>query len=290
MINRRTFLAASTSAAFLAACRRNSSSPSATANALERLRTASGGRLGVFALDTGTRRTLSLDPDGRYALCSTFKAPLAAAVLARVDRGEISLATQVPFTSTDLLEYAPVVRAHLAEGSLAVEALCSAAVEQSDNTAGNLLLAQIGGPPGFTAFVRAQGDSITRLDRTEPALNDVAPGDLRDTTTPRAMVSLLERILVGDALSPTSRAHLNEWMERCATGARRLRAGLPRSWRIGDKTGTGGHGKVNDIAIATPPGRAPILVASFLDASNYPARDADALHALVGAVVARTFA
>jgi beta-lactamase class A len=246
-----------------------------------------GGRVGVFALDTGNGRQLGHRPDERFAMASTFKWVLAAAVLARVDRAELSLADRVPYGTTDLLEYAPVARDHVGEGGLSLDALGRAAVTVSDNTAANLLLAKIGGPAGFTQFVRARGDVVTRLDRDEPTLNLNEPNDPRDTTSPRAMVGLLRAILCGDVLSAASRQHLLGWMRACETGKERLRAGLPPEWIVGDKTGTALHGALNDVAIVEPPGRAPILVAAYL--SDGSAGEASLLgaQAEIGRLVAR---
>lgn len=256
---------------------------------LAAIRADRGGRLGVFALDTATGATIGLDADARYAMCSTFKVPLAAAILAAVDAGRLRLDQPVRFTRADLVPHAPVVEAALDRGALSVEALCKGTVEVSDNVAANLLLPLIGGPAGFTRFVRAQGDATTRLDRIEPELNIVRGGDVRDTTTPRAMVGLMRAFLTGDTLAPASRDRLIGWMVASPTGRERLRARLPADWRAGDKTGTSGEGYFNDIAIFWPPNHAPILVACYLDAPGLDPKLANAAHAAVGALIARRF-
>ena len=240
--------------------------PRAPEEALASIEVSLGGRgrAGVFALDTGSGRALGRREDERFAMCSTFKWLLAAAVFARADRGEIALEERLPYGRGDLFEYAPVTSAHVADGAMTVEDLARAAVTVSDNTAANLLLAKLGGPAAVTDFARGLGDPVTRLDRNEPALNDNDPGDPRDTTSPRAMVGLLRAVLTGDALARPSRERLLGLLRDCETGRQRLRAGLPASWTVGDKTGTGLRGACNDVAIATPPGRAPILVAAFL--------------------------
>lgn len=248
-----------------------------------------GGRVGVFAMDTSTGRQLAHRPDERFAMCSTFKWALAAAVLARVDRAELSLEDRVPYGPTDLLDYAPVTREHVAAGAMTIDALARAAVTVSDNTAANLLLARVGGPAGLTQFVRPLGDLVTRLDRDEPTLNDNAPSDPRDTTTPRAMVGLMRKVLCGDALSPASRGRLLGWLRACETGNDRLRAGLPQDWSVGDKTGTGTRGAVNDVAIAVPPRRAPILVAAYLSDGTAGLPALVAAHAEIGRLVAHEF-
>lgn len=249
-----------------------------------------GGRVGVFALDTGTGRTLAHRADERFAMCSTFKWVLAAAVLRRVDRGELTLDDRVPFGAADLIEHAPITSTRVAEGAMTIEALARAAVVVSDNTAANLLLARVDGPAGLTRFARERGDEVTRLDRVELALNENAPGDPRDTTSPRAMVTLMRAVLCGDALSASSRGLLLGWLRACETGKARLRAGLPASWTAGDKTGTGTRGAVNDVAIAWPPGRAPILVAAYLSDSTADVGALSRAHADVGRLAARTLA
>lgn len=248
-----------------------------------------GGRLGVFAHDTQTGRELAHRADERFAMCSTFKWVLAADILARVDRGELSLDDRVPISASDLLEHAPFTRAHVAEGSLTVDALARAAVVVSDNTAANLLLAKVGGPRGLTRFVRSLGDPVTRLDRNEPALNSNQPGDPRDTTSPRAMAGLMRSLLCGDVLSTAGRDRLLGWLRACETGKERLRAGLPQDWIVGDKTGSGERGAVNDIAIATPPRRRPIVVAAYLSDGDAGPASLNAAQADIARAVAAGF-
>ncbi len=246
-----------------------------------------GGRLGVFAIDTGTNAELVHRPDERFVMCSTFKWVLAAAILVRVDEGAVSLQERLAYGTNDLLEYAPVTAAHVDEGSMRVDPLAEAAVTVSDNTAANLLLERIGGPVGLTQFVRARGDTVTRLDRNEPNLNSNEPDDPRDTTSPRAMATLMRTVLCGEVLSPAGRERLLGWLRACETGANNLRAGLPPAWSVGDKTGSGARGAVNDVAIAVPPGRAPILIAAYISESMSTLEELRAAHAEVARVVAR---
>ncbi len=249
-----------------------------------------GGRVGVMALDTDSGETLEHRADERFAMCSTFKWVLAAAVLERIDHGELRLDQDLHFDADDLLDYAPVAREHLARGSLTIDELCAAAVSISDNTAANLLLDQIGGPSGLTAFLRQYGDTVTRLDRNEPTLNTNLPGDPRDTTTPRAMTGTMNTLLVGDVLSADSRKRLRRWLKDSTTGRARLRAGLPPDWVAGDKTGTGVNGAANDVAIAWPPGRAPILIASYLSDSDATPEALNGAHMAIAVTVARLLA
>ena len=249
------------------------------------------GRLGVAAVDTGSGAGLFYRADDRLAMCSTFKWTLAAAVLAKVDRGEIQLRTRLPFTEADLLPYAPVVAEYLAQGALSVEVLCQAIVEVSDSAAANLLLSVIGGPAGLTAFYRQNGDTATRLDRIEPFVNENFARDPRDTTTPRAMVGLMQSVLLGKALSAQSRESLLGWMKATKTGVDLLRSGLPKGWIVADKTGRSANGAVNDVAVVWPPGsRAPILIAVYLTAYKARLQAINAAHADIARFVAKTFA
>jgi beta-lactamase class A len=206
-------------------------------------------------------------------MCSTFKFLAAAAVLKRVDEGKEKLDRFVSYGAKDILEYAPVTKAHLEEGGMALGALCAAAIEQSDNTAGNLLLDSIGGPVGLTNFMRGIGDEKTRLDRKEPELNTAIPGDERDTTTPAAMCADMQRLLLGNVLSQSSRHQLEDWLQHNQTGALMIRAGVPKTWTVGDKTGRGANGATNDVAIIRPPGSAPVLVAIYSIGSTSSAGD-----------------
>jgi beta-lactamase class A len=262
------------------------SPPSAShPESLDEIESSVGGRVGVFAIDTGTGRTLAHRENERFAMCSTFKWALAAAVLGRVDRSEIVLGERVPYGKSHLIGHAPATTEHVAEGAMTLEGLARAAVTVSDNTAANLLLAKVGGPAGLTRFIRAAGDPVTRLDRNEPTLNENDPGDVRDTTSPQAMVGLMRAVLCGDVLSRPSRERLLGWMQACETGQHRLRAGIPAGWLVGDKTGTGENGACNDLAIAVPPGRAPILVAAYLGDSPSTIERLEAAHAQIGRLV-----
>jgi beta-lactamase class A len=245
------------------------------------LETRLGGRLGVWS-STG----LAWRAGERFAFCSSFKGVLAGLVLSRVDAGAETLERIVPYGEKDLLSYAPVARAHVAEGKLAVRALCEAAVEVSDNTAANLLLASVGGPPAVTAFARRLGDRVMRLDRNETSLNSNLPGDPRDTTSPRAMAATYGRLVLGDVLKPASRALLEGWMVDCKTGQARLRAKLPAGWRAGDKTGTGERGAAGDVAILWPPKGQPILVACYVSGVTAPDAERDAVFAEIGRMAA----
>lgn len=266
-------------------CRKTS--PPSAARALTEIEQSVGGRLGVCAVDTESGRELVHRADELFAMCSTFKWVMAAAVLGRVQSRVLLLQQKLAFGQADLLEYAPVARQRVADGFMTVEALLQAAITVSDNTAANLLLREIGGPTGLTQFIRANGDTVTRLDRNEPLLNVNAPEDPRDTTSPRAMARLMLHLLCGQSLSQEHRQLLLGWMRACETGKRRLRAGFPADWDIGDKTGSGLRNAVNDVAIAVPPGRAPILVAAYTSGGTATMDATQAALARVASLVAR---
>jgi beta-lactamase class A len=248
-----------------------------------------GGRLGVAVLDTATGSKLEHRADERFPMCSTFKLLAAAAALHLADAGAERLDRKIAYGPSDLLDHAPVAKAHVADGGMTLADLCAAAIDWSDNTAANLILEAIGGPAAFTQFARSLGDSLTRLDRNEPSLNAATPGDERDTTTPEAMAANIRRVLLGDVLTEASRRQLEAWLIDDKVGDKRLRAGLPLSWRIGDKTGTGDYGTANTIAIMWPPDRAPIIAAVYYTESSAPMDLRNAIHKEIGGLIAETF-
>lgn len=257
---------------------------------LRQLEKASGGRLGVFCLDTKTGVSYGWRTNERFPMCSTFKLLAVAAVLARVDQGRADQVTErldhvVHFSERQLVAYSPITSRHVSTG-MTVGALCAAAMVVSDNTAANLLLEGLGGPKAVTAFARSLGDGMTRLDRNEPDVNECLPGDPRDTTTPEDMVHDLDALVLGNALSPASRALLTKWLVEDQTGLSRIHAGLPANWREGDKTGSGDHGTANDVAILWPPHRKPVLVAAYLTRATVSRDAREATLADVGRAVA----
>ncbi|WP_414944292.1 class A beta-lactamase [Amycolatopsis sp. cmx-11-32] len=244
-------------------------------------------RLGVYALDTEGGGTVEHRADERFAFCSTFKGVAAAAVLHRNPLSHLE--TRVTYSRDDLMKHAPVTGQHVATG-MTIRQLCDAAVRFSDGTAGNLLLRDLGGPQELTAFARGLGDTVTQMDRLEPAITEATPGDPRDTTTPRAFGTDYQKIVLGDALPNDKRDFLRDLLQRTTTGAERIRAGLPPGWAVADKTGTGDYGTLNDIAVVWPPGKAPIVMAIM---SSKAAKDApydQALLAEAAKYVAETLA
>jgi beta-lactamase class A len=246
----------------------------------------SGGRIGLYAENLVTGSKLVWRADERFVMCSTFKASLAALMLTRVDHGEDGLARMIPYGPEDVPDwYAPVAKQNLAKGALSVAAMCEAAVAYSDNTCANLLLARVGGPATLTAFWHSTGDAVTRLDHNEPVLNRSPPGDPHDTTTPVAMGGNLRRFVLGNVLSSDSRERLTSWLVGCKTGDDRLRAGLPKNWKIGDKTGNNGKDAFGDIAVAWPKPDTPVVICTYTQGGSPNTAQVLGVFAAVGRLV-----
>lgn len=244
--------------------------------------------LGVWALDTATGHRVAYREQARFAFCSTFKVLLAAAVLQHSQAQPDLLARRVRYGADALVVYSPVTERHVETGMTVAE-LCAAALQYSDNTAGNLLLELVGGPARLTAFVRGLGDPVFRLDRNEPTLNTALPDDPRDTSSAQAMGMTLQRLALGDALAEHNRTQLQAWLKGNTTGASRIRAGVPQGWEVGDKTGSGDYGVANDIGIVWPPARAPWVLAVFTRAAQHPSPWRNEAIAAATAVVTETF-
>ena len=277
LLSRRSVLAVASALPWVHAASAGAGDPIA---GIERRR---GGRLGVFALDTGSGAVLAHRADERFLLCSTFKGVLAGLVLSRVDAGRDDLARLVPYGARDLVAPSPVTEAHVGEGALPVGVLCAAILSVSDNAAANLLLARVGGPAALTAFARGIGDRVTRFDRYELAAGQRS-GEL-DTTTPRAIAGTARALVLGDVLEPASRARLEGWMAACVPGRTRLRAAFPEAWAAVDRTGTG-DGACNDYAVVRRPGRGALVVAAYHDAPGMEMAAQEAVLREVGAAVA----
>jgi beta-lactamase class A len=269
--------------------------PSITPNAaLAALEARVGGRLGVLVLDSASGRMTGHHYDEAFAMCSTFKLALAAAVLQQADQGRLNLDMALRYTQADMVPHAPVTGPNLAKGAMRIIDLAEATQKTSDNVAANLLIKHLGGPAAITAIFRSWGDDVTRLDRYEPDLNNVPPGEARDTTTPGAFAGTMARLLTDDRiLKPASRDMLIQWMVDTNTGMKRIRGGLPSSWKSGDKTGTANsanfNNKTNDVAIFWPLARPPVIVTAFYEADGKyeQTRDADqAVLAEVGRIAA----
>lgn len=244
-----------------------------------------GGRLGVYVPESGTTAAIAYRADERFALCSTFKAPLVAAVLHQYPLAHLD--SMVSFTKANINSISPVTEQHVDTG-MTVGQLCDAAIRYSDGTAANLLLTQVGGPAGFTDYLRSLGDDTSRLDQAEPELNRDPPNDARDTTTPHAIALVFQKLVLGDALPPDKRTMLTDWMARNTTGGKRIRAAFAADWKVIDKTGSGDYGRANDVAVVWSPKGAAHVIAIYTDIAGggYDAQPNEAFVADAARVVA----
>lgn len=237
---------------------------------LAALEKQSGGRLGVALINTADRSQILYRGDERFAMCSTSKAMVVAAVLKQSETQHDILQQKMAIKKADLTNWNPVTEKYV-DKEMTLAELSAAALQYSDNTAMNKLLEHLGGTGNVTAFARSIGDTTFRLDRTEPELNTAIPGDERDTTSPLAMAKSLHKLTLGDALAGTQRAQLVAWLKGNTTGGQSIRAGLPESWVVGDKTGGGDYGTTNDIAVVWPEDRAPLILVTYF---TQPQQDA----------------
>ncbi len=244
------------------------SAEQALGRTVRELETRIDARIGVLVRDPKSGWQWGYRQNERFLMASTFKSVLCGAVLDRADHGRLALSEPIAVRQQDILDYAPVARKHVG-GTLTIAELCLAALDMSDNTAANLLIDRLGGVQEVTAFARRIGDEVTRLDRKEPDLNVFVAGDPRDTTSPAAMLRTWEAMLVGNALTPSSRAQLGEWMSLGGVTGTLIRAQTPRDWKVVDKSGGGKDHTRNLVAMITPRGREPFFVAIYI--SDTPA-------------------
>lgn len=244
-------------------------------------------RLGIYAINTDTNQVVKYRSDERFPYASTFKALAAGAVLRQKSLSELNKV--IYYTNKDLVEYSPITEKHVDSGMTLLE-ICDAATRYSDNTAANLLLTELGGPEGFEKILKQIGDDITRADRFEPELNEATPGDIRDTTTPKALATSFKAFTVDDSGLPTNkRSILNDWLCRNTTGDKLIRAGAPKGWKVGDKTGKGHYGVRNCVAFVEPPGKAPIVIAILSSRDKQDAAHDDTLIAKAAKVTFELF-
>lgn len=253
--------------------------------ALRQLEDRSQGRLGVHIIDTASGAEYGYRSDERFMMLSSHKLLSSALVLARVDQGQEKLERRIRYTQRDLVEWSPVTKDYVDSDGLSLAKLCEATITTSDNTAANLILASYGGPKKFTEFARKLGDTVTRLDRNEPELNFAMGTEPFDTTSPRAMAKTIEKLMLGKVLTPASRDLLMQWLVANTTGGKRLRAGIPAEWKIGEKTGTNRNSS-NDVGMIQPPGRAPLVITVYLADSTASSEVKDGVIADVGKLVA----
>ena len=285
-VSRRMLLALGTGTALTLA----TGTALADSNELQQLEREHQARLGVFAKDAATGHAITYRADERFPMCSTFKTIVAANVLR--DKPQSFLDRLIRYAEADVRKagggFATSKPENIANG-MTVKALCEAAIVYSDNTAANLLLAELGGPTSVTRFSSSIGDLTTRLDRLEPELNSAEPDRITDTTTPRAIAFTYGRLTLGRALDQEDRDRLVSWLKANTTSAARFRKGLPPDWVLGDKTGTGSYGTANDVGITWPPGRGPIVISVFTTQSDQAATPDNELVARAAQIVAAKF-
>jgi len=288
MLDKRQFargIAALSALALSAPARALAQAADKLTEAFTRIEAESGGRLGVAVFDSESGMQTGYRGDERFPMCSTSKLLTVAAILKRIDTGKLAWDRRIAYRQSDLVSYSPVTEHHVDDGMSVLE-LCEAALTMSDNTAANLLIGELGGPSAVTSFARSLGDQVTRLDRIEPELNEARPGDPRDTTSPLAIASNLRTITRADILNDISAGRLISWLLSNKTGDARLRAGLPRNWRVGDKTGSGGNGTTNDVAVFWPTSRNAIYLSAYLTETAAPQVAREATLAAVARAVA----
>ena len=254
-------------------------------NAARKIEARLNARVGLAIYDTGSDHKWLYNADQRFPMASTFKVMACAALLARTDAGADSLDRQIEISADDLVAWSPETEAWAGE-TASLHQLCKAAMGMSDNTAANMVLEAIGGPAGFTAFMHSLGDQTTRLDRWETELNEAIPDDPRDTTSPAAMASSLQKLLLGDRLSDSARQQLTDWLVGNEVGGPLLRAGIPDHWRIGDRTGAGGYGTRGVVAIMWPRQHAPLIAAIYITETEASMDDRNSAIAELGRVLA----
>lgn len=247
-----------------------SSQPSnivSTQQKLAALEASSGGRLGIFALNTANNMVISYRAVERFPMGCTSKVIGVGAMLKNSMTDPHLLRERVLYKKEDLVSWSPITEQHLTEG-MTVASLGAAAIMYSDNTAMNLLIKKMGGLNTVNAFARSIVNFSTRMDRGYPGEASAIPGDFRDTSTPVAMAKTMQELTLGNVLAPTQRAQLLIWLKANTTGDHRIRAGVPKGWRVGDKTGSGDFGTTNDLAIIWPPGGSPIVMAVYFTQMN----------------------
>ena len=246
-----------------------------------------GARIGLAVHDLETEQRWEYRSDERFALSSTFKTLACANVLHNVDVGQEKIDRVIRFSKSNLVTYSPVTEKHVGKKGMSLGELCQATLSTSDNSAANFILQAIGGPKSLTQFLRASGDDTTRIDRWETELNEAIPKDKRDTTTPIAIITTLEKLVVGDTLSTESRQQLQSWLKGNEVGDALFRKGVPSDWIVADRTGAGGYGSRAITAVMWPPGRKPVIAALYITETDASFEDRDAMIAKIGTEIAK---
>lgn len=266
----------------------NANATNSLVEAVTEAETELGARIGLAVHDLETDQRWEYKSNERFPLSSTFKTLACANVLQRVDLGKENINRVVRFSKSNLVEYSPVTENRVGRKGMSLSELCQATLSTSDNSAANFILQAIGGPKALTKFLRSIGDDTTRLDRWETELNKAVPGDKRDTTTPTAMVTTLEKLLIDETLSTESRQQLQSWLKGNKVGDALFRKGVPSDWIVADRTGAGGYGSRAISAVMWPPNRQPIVAALYITETDASFDERNAIIARIGEEIAKT--
>ncbi|MEM9448403.1 MAG: class A beta-lactamase [Cyanobacteria bacterium P01_E01_bin.6] len=252
---------------------------------VQRIEASMNARVGIAVYDKETNQNWQYHANHRFPMNSTFKTIACAALLARVDSAQEQLEHIVIFDESELVTYSPITETRIGAPGMSLDELCEATMTMSDNSAANFILEAIGGPEALTQFMRSIGDEISRLDRWEPDLNEVVPGDERDTTSPNAMARTLEQLVLNGTLSLDSRQKLENWLKGNEVGDDLFRSEVPCNWDIGDRTGAGGYGSRSIAAVMWPPQREPVIAAVYITETEASFDDRNAAIAEIGGAI-----
>lgn len=256
---------------------------------LARLEASTGGRLGIAAINLGNNQRIQYHANEYFPMGCTSKVIGVAAILKKSMTDNQLLQETIKYKKSDLSNWNPITEKHLSEGMTIAE-LCKAAISYSDNTAMNLLTKELGGPAGLNAFARSINDKDFKLDHWWPDEALASPASGEDRTTPAAMEESLRKLIFGDVLATPQREMLISWLKSNVTGDARIRAGVPKNWTVGDKTGSGfNYGITNDIAVLWPPKCNPIVVTMYYSNKDKKAAKRDDLIASATRIVIDTY-
>lgn len=257
---------------------------------LAQLESSSSGRLGLSAINTSNHERIQYRGKERFPMGCTSKVIGVAAMLKKSMNDKRLLQEKIYYSKNDLTNWTPITQKHLSEG-MTIEALSRAAIVYSDNTAMNLIANKIGGPQSLNHFAKSIGDDYFQLSHQWPDEARANPLTKEDSTTPNAMEKTLQKIILGKILDNPQREKLITWMQNNTTGDKRIRAGVPKNWLVGDKTGTGfNYGTTNDIAVIWPPHCKPIVITLFYSSYQKNSRKRDDLLAKATKIILSEFA
>lgn len=257
---------------------------------LAALEASSGGRIGVYAINTANGMHLQYRANQRFPMGCTSKVIGVASILHKSMKDSSLLSKRITYTNKDLTNWNPITEKHLTSG-MTVEELCAASISYSDNTAMNLLVKQLGGLEPINAFARSIHNNSFRQDNRWPEeASSGGKGNLNDSSTPEDMAKSLQNLAFTNTLAKPQRQLLMSWLKANTTGDSRIRAGVPKGWVVADKTGTGDYGTTNDIGIIWPSKCAPIIVAIYYTTDDKKVGNKQEVVASATRLIVNTFA